>query len=246
MNKYGKNPFYGMAWKLIRRISSVGDVEFLRPLYPAATASARIRSALEKFHRELDAWIEFKSSFELHQESVKTDYASLVLNSSVWLPLLYFLVRIQKPEIVVETGCATGTTTALILYALEKNQCGHLYSIDLRFSSDWLSQKNLPSGFLVPENLKSRWSLILKDAKTALPELLAQLKRVDIFYHDSEHSYVHQMWEYLTALPYVPAGGVLASDDLSDNTAFFDLARQVDGRWHITHRQHNFGMIVRK
>jgi predicted O-methyltransferase YrrM len=245
MNKYGKNPSYGIAWKFIRRIRSVGDVEFLRPLYPASTATARIRSDLEKFQSELGAWTEFKRSIALHQESIKADYASLILNPAVWLPLLYFLVRIKQPEIVVETGCATGTTTALILYALEKNQCGHLYSIDLRFPSDWLSQNNLPSGFLVPENLKSRWSLILKDAKTALPELLARLKRVDIFYHDSDHSYVHQMWEYLTALPYVPAGSVLASDDLSDNTAFFDLVRQVDGQWSITRRQYNFGMIVK-
>jgi hypothetical protein len=53
------------------------------------------------------------------------------------------------------------------------------------------------------------------------------------------------MWEYLTALPYVPAGSVLASDDLSDNTAFFDLVRQVDGQWSITRRQYNFGMIVK-
>ena len=120
-----------------------------------------------------------------------------------------------------------------------------MYSIDLRFPDDWLSQNRLTTGFLIPPSLKSEWSLIERDAKIALPELLAQVGHVDIFYHDSDHTYIHQMWEYLTVWPYLLKGGVLASDDISFNTAFFDLGQQTEEKLHVTNRGRNFGFIVR-
>jgi hypothetical protein len=54
------------------------------------------------------------------------------------------------------------------------------------------------------------------------------------------------MWEYLTAWPYLPVGGVLASDDIGHNTAFFDFGRQVPEISKITARQRSFGLIVKR
>jgi predicted O-methyltransferase YrrM len=245
MNKYGRNVFYGYAWKYVLRTQQMRDVEFLRSVYPASTQPVHVRRNLSQFWDELRDFSELRKAVESYQQFVKTDYNGLILNETVWLPLLYFLVRIKKPELVIETGCATGTTASLILYALQQNRSGHLYSIDLRFPSDWLTLNSLPSGFLVPEVLKARWSLILKDTKVALPNLLSQLGHVNFFFHDSDHSYVHQMWEYLTAWPYLSAGGILASDDILDNTALFDFARQVPGQMNISSRGRNFGIIVK-
>lgn len=246
MDKYGKNPFYGMAWKLVRRTGHLADVDFLRPLYSVPTPTTRIHAEIEQLQKELSGFQELRKTLQAHKQFIDVDFDAGISDRTVWLPLLYYLIRIKKPKVVVETGCATGTTTALILYALAQNQTGHLHSIDLRFPSDWLSLKNLPTGFLVPEDLKTRWTLTLCDAKIALPELLHQLGHVDFFYHDSDHSYVHQAWEYLTAWPYLTPSGILASDDLADNAAWFDFARQIRERNYITRRQRNFGYIIKE
>ncbi len=246
MNRYGKNLLYGHAWKLALRTRQLGDEEFLRAAYSSPISISSVRADLEKFWDELGEFSEMRQAIEEHKDVMHTAYDSLILGPTTWLPLLYCLIRIKHPKIVIETGCATGTTASLILYALERNGFGHLHTLDLRDPADWISHAGLTTGFLVPERLKARWSLILKDAKVALPELLSRLGKVDFFYHDSDHSYIHQMWELLTAWPYLTTGGILASDDLADNTAFFDLARQMDGQWFITRRQHNYGMIVKE
>lgn len=44
---------------------------------------------------------------------------------------LYTIIRIRKPDIVVETGVAQGVSSTFILQALEDNGRGQLYSIDL-------------------------------------------------------------------------------------------------------------------
>jgi predicted O-methyltransferase YrrM len=245
MNKYGNSQIYGLMWKWILRTRHVGDVEFLRPVYPPSTPITPIRNDIDRFLDELRRYTELREAFAQYSTFIKSDYNNLMLDARSWFPMLYCLVRIRQPETLIETGCATGMTSALILYALAQNQHGHLHSIDMRFPTDWLTTNNLPSGFLVPSALRSRWTLIERDTKLALPTLLAQLGSVDVFYHDSDHRYVHQMWEFLSTWPYLVPRGVLCSDDLVDSVAMLDLSRQASGVLRITSRQRNFGMIVK-
>jgi len=44
---------------------------------------------------------------------------------------LYVIIRAVKPEIVIETGVASGKSSSLILLALEHNAKGKLFSVDL-------------------------------------------------------------------------------------------------------------------
>ena len=39
-------------------------------------------------------------------------------------------------------------------------------------------------------------------------------EKIDIFFHDSLHTYDHMMFEYLTSWDYLKEGGVLFSDDI--------------------------------
>jgi len=245
MTKFGKNPVYSYLWKFLLRARAKNDIEFLCPACPALTSLEQMQADMKRFRDELADFSDLRRAIREYQQFLHVEYDQVLLGSQSWFPLLYYLIRIKKPEIVIETGCATGLTTTLILYGLQNNQAGQHYSIDVRFPSDWLSTNQLPSGFLVPENLKSRWTLILDDARVALPELLARLGRVDFFYHDSDHQYLHQMWEYLTAWHYLPRGGVMASDDLSDSTAFFDFSRQMTGCARIENRQRSFGAMIK-
>ena len=149
---------------------------------------------------------------------------------------LYALCRYVKPNIVVETGVHHGVSSSFILSALHHNQNGHLYSIDLPnvkyetdhggIHTDQLLKGESP-GFLVEDYLRGRWTLILGDSKEALPKLLGGLgpESIDIFYHDSKHTYEHMLFEFQTVWPYLKTGGLLLSDDVEWNNAFSDFSK---------------------
>ena len=139
--------------------------------------------------------------------------------------LQYMAIRAFQPEIVVETGVANGVSSAYILLALQKNERGALYSIGLSDPQDLAAGK--PLGWIVPESLKSRWNLLIGDSRDLLPSLLAKLDTIDVFVHDSLHTYDHMRWEYQTAFPYLRPGGLLFSDDAAWNSAFSEYCREV-------------------
>jgi len=157
---------------------------------------------------------------------------------------LYFLTRLTTPDVVVETGVYRGISSAFVLAALEDNDRGHLFSIDLpnrsyldpesgRMDVAPLTAREEP-GFAIPTNLRKRWSLVLGDTRQALPRLLSEVGKVDIFYHDSEHTYEMMSWEYEQVLPRISPGGFLTSDDVNRNSAFQDTVRGHGLMWSHT------------
>lgn len=138
-------------------------------------------------------------------------------------PVIYAFCRLIKPEIVVETGVAAGVSSSYFLEALNRNLRGLLYSIDFPHPSN-----KLPTGWLVPDRLRDRWRLVLGKSSERLPSMLKQLGKVDIFMHDSDHSYENMMFEFRTAWSYIRNGGLLVSDDTHMNRSFFDFAGEVN------------------
>ena len=153
---------------------------------------------------------------------------------------LYVVSRVLRPSVVVETGVGAGLSSTFILQALNDNHKGNLYSIDLPKAtyttekgeeideSTLIPEKSMRSGWLIPESLRDRWELLLGKSKDSLPSLLKRLKHVDLFFHDSEHTYENMFWEYQTAWQYVTKGGVLASHDVDMNNAFADFSKTVN------------------
>lgn len=171
--------------------------------------------------------------------------------------MLYLLVRKHKPEVVVETGVARGTSSSYILQAMHENGSGHLYSIDLpaesvavdddpdreshRFTlADGQTHQQYEVGYVVPDYLRDRWTLTLEDARTALPPLLEKLEKIDFFYHDSLHTYEHMKFEFESAWPYIKEGGLLLSDDVLWNNAFHESCKKHNKKPAI---YRSFGMI---
>ncbi len=153
-------------------------------------------------------------------------------------PIIYYaLVRVMQPDLVVETGVCDGFSTRFLLLALERNGRGTLHSIDLPNQDVDLDQggsrqrdvmaAGRETGWLVPVSLRSRWRLHLGDAQVFLPELLPTLGPIDVFIHDSLHTYEHMLFEYRTAWPHLRGGGVLLSDDTDWNQAFPEFAASV-------------------
>lgn len=152
------------------------------------------------------------------------------------LDFVYIMVRHLRPAVIVETGVFDGHSSAVILMALQKNDCGELVSIDLPASSPIVGSTHamedtaLPPGrdpgWIIPQSLRARHRLLLGDAVVLLPTVLAEFAAIDIFIHDSLHTYSHMLWEYRTAWPKLRAGGFLMSDDVFWSAAFHRFARE--------------------
>jgi predicted O-methyltransferase YrrM len=156
---------------------------------------------------------------------------------------LYLIVRMTAPKVVVETGVFRGISTTFILAALKDNGAGHLYSLDLpgasyRTDSGAMDESSIgkftKTGYLVPEELKNRWTLIEGDVRVTLPRILAEAGQIDLFLHDSEHTYEMMTWEFALAYSHLRKGGLLLSDDISWNAAFADFTKSHPFGWSLT------------
>jgi hypothetical protein len=156
---------------------------------------------------------------------------------------LYAVLRHVRPRVAVETGVANGFSTAFSLLALQANGEGHLHSIDLprEVGRDYEAgtfyegegRAGIPAGsepgWLIPPELKERWTLLLGRTQDELPPLVERLGQLDSFMHDSEHSFECMWFEFNAAWPALRKGGVLFSDDVNSTAAFGHFADQ-EGR----------------
>jgi predicted O-methyltransferase YrrM len=141
--------------------------------------------------------------------------------------LCYLACRYLRPRVVVETGVAYGVTSTYILAALKDNAYGELHSVDLPPLAVGAAAH---VGHFVPLELRSRWKLNLGPAKKLLPDILDRTKPIDLFVHDSLHTYFHMKCEFESALSALRPGGVLISDDIDGNRAFQEMiqGRSID------------------
>jgi predicted O-methyltransferase YrrM len=152
---------------------------------------------------------------------------------------LYWLVRRLKPRTVVQTGVSNGLSSAYIMLALAKNGPeGRLHVIDLPYIFDptdphWTQTGFLhgvvipqgkSSGWLVPDIYRDRFSVEVGDAKELLPPLIDRLGPIDMFFHDSDHTYHHMMFEFDQAMRKLAPNSVIVADDISWNTSLWDFA----------------------
>ncbi len=185
----------------------------------------------KKFHKSL--WLNALNDLEkgILLPPNKNTHNLIVGNSlnTTFGKWIWCCVRVLQPDIMVETGVAHGSSTWIILNAMHLNKKGKLHSIDLPnndTNSAYNFQQTQPStGWMVPDTLKSKWELHLGYAQEILPALLKRLGKIDIFFHDSDHSYEHMKFEYETSTPFIRPGGLLISDDVHKNKAFVEFVQ---------------------
>jgi len=131
--------------------------------------------------------------------------------------LCYLACRLFHPAVVVETGVCYGVTSSFILTALTKNGAGILHSVDLPPLAD-----NGPAfvGALVPEEVRERWRLHRGPVRRILPKLLASLGEVNMFVHDSLHTYATMSFEFKLVGRHLGPRSVVFADDVGGNMAF--------------------------
>jgi len=152
---------------------------------------------------------------------------------------LYWAVRRAKPKTIVQTGVSNGLSSAFMMLALAKNGPeGRLHSIDLPCIFDpaeaWWTQQGtiygvvIPqgksSGWMVPEVYRHRFEVEVGDAKALLPPLIDRLDTIDMFFHDSDHTYNHMTFELDQAVRKLAPNGVIIADDIAWNASLWDFA----------------------
>lgn len=182
-----------------------------------------------EFLKEINEQI--KVSREFYQNAI---FKHEELDSIDWLAIqriiLYILVRIYKPSVCVETGVFYGGNSCFILNALRRNNFGELISIDLP-SKQIKSNKrhflvgdkeDIPSeldvGFLIHQSLKERWNLIRGDSLKEIPKIV---KNVDLYIHDSEHSFHFVQNEMSMIWKKLSGNAIIVVDDLDWSNGFY-------------------------
>ena len=169
---------------------------------------------------------------------------------------LYAYIRKRVPETLIETGVCNGFSSAIILRALEKNGKGHLYSIDYpeftnSVADDFWAGKGgavVPgdeqSGWLVPHELRDRWTLKLGKSAVELPPLLNALGKIDFFIHDSEHSFENQLFEFRLAFRHLARGGVLFASDIGWSKAFDVFSKEISDQARCYFVDPNLALVL--
>ena len=156
---------------------------------------------------------------------------------------LYILTKLLKPKLIIEAGCNVGFSSTFFALAIKENGNGcKFYTMDPYPEYLWESMSfiehskarnqkinyenlNVKCGPLsiVPSDLKE--FIIFKSGRSEdiLPTLLKNNKEIDIFFHDSDHSYRNMVWECRSVLSSLKTGGYILVHDIGLNSAFREL-----------------------
>lgn len=132
---------------------------------------------------------------------------------------LYGLTRWLRPAAIVESGGYIGMSSAFILKALadEKLTAAKVYSIEL--------SQECEQGALIPDELRSASGGFVP-MRGKVEDFLKRNEipsSIDMFLHDSSHSYRHMLWEFRQFWPRLRDGGLLVSHDVQMNASFLEF-----------------------
>jgi len=124
----------------------------------------------------------------------------------------YSIIRATQPDLVVETGTHLGLGSCVIAAALIRNGRGRLTTIDT----------DPAAGHLIGEPYAS---VIDRRTGSSVDEL-AGLRDVDIFLHDSLHTYEYESSELKAVEPNLAPSAIVLSDNAHDSAALSDWAER--------------------
>jgi predicted O-methyltransferase YrrM len=130
----------------------------------------------------------------------------------------YALVRAAQPDHIIETGTHLGLGSSVIAAALLRNGHGRLTTIDI----------DPEAGYLIGEP----WSSVVDCRTGSSTDVLAELRDVDMFLHDSLHTYDYETRELTAVGPNLRVGAIVLSDNAHQSAALSDWAERT-GRHYL-------------
>jgi len=138
--------------------------------------------------------------------------------------LLYFLTRLHKPKIILETGVAAGYSSSAFLEAINKNKIGKLFSSDFPYFR--IPNPESFIGILVNEKYKKNWNLFLNGDEINMPKIKKILKnKIDFVHYDSDKSYIGKKKFFKQISNYLKKKTIIIIDDIQDDNFFLDYVK---------------------
>jgi predicted O-methyltransferase YrrM len=169
--------------------------------------------AIAGFAKEIRA-SEFMSEMICRRDA----YGSEGVMGALDCATLYGLTRWLRPMVIVESGGFIGMSSAFILKALadDKLATSKFYSVEL--------SEDCEQGALIPDELRSCCRFV--PIRGRIEDFLNGNElpgSIDMFLHDSSHSYRHMLWEFRQFWSRLRDGGLLVSHDVQMNAAFSEF-----------------------
>ncbi len=133
----------------------------------------------------------------------------------------YALVRATRPSIVIETGTDVGLGSLVLAAALLRNEAGQLITID----------NSTYSGGLIGGDYAGVVTKVIGDSIAVLEQ---QSESVDLFIHDSFHTYDHECAELDAVEPRLSQHALVLSDNAHGTTACADWALRTNRQFLFT------------
>lgn len=159
------------------------------------------------------------------------------------LDFLYSLAESVGARRVVETGVAHGWSSLVLLLSVSEREEGVVYSTDMPYPN---RENDRYVGAAVPERLYPWWRLQRQADRQGLPKSLKRLGIIDLCHYDSDKSYEGRMWAYKKLWNGLRPGGILMSDDIQDNLAFYDFALSTGREPVIVRGERSYVGILRR
>ena len=171
----------------------------------------------------LDLWQESKNIHkEINDRANKIlPVLNVKLGGGASDKLLYFLVRLKKPNTIIETGVAAGFSSLSILKAIDLNKKGKLYSSDFPYFR--LKEPEKYIGTLVDRDIYKNWELEIEGDSVNIPRFLNRIEKIDLFHYDSDKSYGGKLKTFELVRPKLSINSVVIFDDIQDDNFFKNL-----------------------
>jgi predicted O-methyltransferase YrrM len=130
----------------------------------------------------------------------------------------YALVRATQPDHVVETGTHLGLGSCIVAAALLRNGHGRITTIDV----------DPEAGYLFGEP----WASVIDRCAGSSIDALAAIRDVDMFLHDSLHTYDYETRELTTVERNLRPDAIILSDNAHETSALSDWAER-NGRHYL-------------
>lgn len=185
------------------------------------------KTDMDAFFKKInpDLWTEARDEFSNVKKYAARKLSSIEpdLGGGGSFPLLYFLCRHHKPDVVVETGVAAGWSSVAFLSAMQKNKKGMLYSSDFPYFRLKNPEKYI--GVLVKKELRESWVLDITGDSNALPKIAGKIEKLDIFHYDSDKSLSGRKFALNELNEKFHARSLIIMDDIQDNIFFRDFVK---------------------
>lgn len=131
----------------------------------------------------------------------------------------YALVRVLRPQVIIETGVHDGLGSLLLLRALERNERdghpGRLISFDVNPTAGWLVQAH------------PLWELRIESSRDGLPRVLDRESTIDMFIYDGWHHATAERHDHELVAAQLSPEGVLISDDAQTTHVLAGVCREI-------------------